>query len=108
MVGHPRDEVGLGLEHHPAGGQRLEGGLQVGHLVVDDSTLAGPGPGRGVEHQPHAAAVEEAEAGRGLEEELHSQDVAIERDRAVDVGDGDGDLAYLAQPETLRLRAAHE
>src|SRR5207248_459238 len=48
---------------------------------------------RGRKHEPDPAAVEERQVGRGLKKKPHAERVAVEFHRAVEVGDGDGDLA---------------
>ena len=52
---------------------------------------------RHVEHQAHAAAIEEAELRAGVEQVPHAEHVAIEVDGARQIADGDGDLADLVQ-----------
>ena len=52
---------------------------------------------RNVEHETHAAAVEEAQLRAGVEQVPHAEHVAIEVDGARQIADGDGDLADAVQ-----------
>ncbi len=54
---------------------------------------------RAVEHEPDAAGVEEGEVGRGGEQELHAEGVAVEGGGAFDVVHDDGDLADAGEGE---------
>ncbi len=63
---------------------------------------------RSIQHQAHTRAIEEAQAWWRLEEESHSQDVAVEGDGPRDIGDRDGNLSDLGEAKVRLRRAGHE
>ena len=60
-----------------------------------------------IEHQADSAAIEEAEPGRRLKEEAHSEDVPIKCDGPFHVFNRDRDLSYRAESKLGFRRLVH-
>src|SRR5208283_4305672 len=92
VLGHTRDEMRLVFKFRATRLEAPESGLDVCHLEIENRAgmvkfrLLGF-----VEHQAHAAAIEEAQLA-GTEQVLQSKDIAIECSGAIDVVRVDGDL----------------
>src|SRR5437763_16884747 len=82
--------------------------LDVIDFVVDDrSRMIELRPICRPQHDPNAAAIEERHVRRRLKKKRHAEDVAIERDRAVEVFYVDENLADLRKRRTNRNRDGH-
>src|SRR6185295_14047719 len=107
-VRQTRDDVRRGLEDDAARDQHRRRLLDVVDRVVEDRGELLPGHAplllRQRQHQPHAAAVEERQRRRRLEQELHPQQVAIERHRLRQIAHGHGNLPDSRQPEVFSHR----
>src|SRR5689334_20130481 len=87
-----RDHMWAVLELDPLPRELGVGGLDVGHLVIEDRPgMVELGFFGLPEHEANPAAVEEGEAGR-FEEQTESERVAVERRRTLQVVDVDRDL----------------
>src|SRR5687768_6161280 len=86
----------LAVKRHARFGEVAMRAFDVVDLVIDDR------PGRGLrslrrrQHQPRLAALEEAHAGRRVEQPLEAEQVAVEMPGALEVLDGEGDLGDAA------------
>ena len=98
MAGEARHEVGFAFEGGAARGHGPKSGVDIGHLEIEDRAKLFPWFFRAGEHEAEAATIEETHIGH-LEQEGNAQGVTIECDGAIDVRDGDGDLADGREPE---------
>jgi len=102
VLGHARNEVRLIVKFCATRLEPLERSLDVRHLEIENGTgmvkfrLLGF-----VEHQAHAAAIEEAQLA-SAEQVLQSEDIAIECSGAIDVVCVDGDLTDAGKGRVLR------
>ena len=76
-----------------------------GYLV---SGPLGLGFRRCIQHKADTSAVEEPQAGWGLEKKSHSEGIAVKGNGTVDIADRDGDLPDLRQSKSGRPRVGHE
>ena len=102
VLGHARNEVRLIVKFCATRLEPLERGLDVRHLEIENGTgmvkfrLLGF-----VEHQAHAAAIEEAQLA-STEQVLQSKNIAIECGGAIDVVSVDGDLTDAGKARVFR------
>src|SRR5688572_14313425 len=102
------DEMRVALEGDAAAGEGGVGGLDVGHLEVEDrGQMVVLGALGLAKVEAHSAAVEEGHGGTGLEQEAQAEDVAVEGDGALEVVDVDRDLADRGRGEVGSAGAGH-
>src|SRR5437660_10808718 len=91
-----------------AGLERFINLLDIVNLIVDDRRrMIEIGPVRNSQHNANPATVEKRHVRRRLKKKLHSQRVAIKRDRAIEVFDVNKDLADLIQRRANRDWSGH-